>query len=67
MVSYGLCEEIMNDYVLRTRCVCSNTDALGGNKVKYKQTFLKSCILTQPYSQGHVMSLRCKQLIDEVV
>ena len=37
-------------------------DAPGGNKVKIS----KSQILTLPYPQGYVMSVRCEQPLDEL-
>ena len=42
-----------------------NTDAPGGNKVKYGKIY-KSHILTPPHPQGHVISVRCEQPLDEL-
>ena len=42
-----------------------NTDAPGSNKVKYGK-ISKSYILTQPDPQGHVMSVKCEEPIDEL-
>ena len=39
-----------------------NMDAPGGNKVKIS----KSYILTPPNPQGHVMSVKCEQPLDEL-
>ena len=39
-----------------------NTDPPGGNKVKIWQSF----ILTQPRPQGHRMSVKCEQPLDEL-
>ena len=41
-----------------------NTDAPGGNK---KSNYGKiSYILTPPHPQGHVMSVKCEQSLDEL-
>ena len=42
-----------------------NTDAPGGNKFKIWQNS-KSQILTPPHPQGHVMSMKCEQSLDEL-
>ena len=42
-----------------------NTDASGGNKVKLWQKSL-SYILTSSHPQGHVMSVKCEQPLDEL-
>ena len=39
-----------------------NMDAPGSNKVKIS----KSYILTPPHTQGHVMSVKCEEPIDEL-
>ena len=44
-----------------------NTDAPGGNKVEKNMAKIsKSYILTPPHPQGHVMSVKCEQPIDEL-
>ena len=41
-------------------------DAPGGNKVKIWQQSRKSYILTPPHPQGHGISAKCKEPIDEL-
>ena len=42
-----------------------NTDAPDGNKVKIWQKSL-SYILTPPHPQGHVMSVKCQEPLQEL-
>ena len=44
----------------------TNTDAPGGNKVKLWQKSPKSYISTLPHPQGHVISVKCEQPLDEL-
>ena len=43
-----------------------NTDALGGQQSKTMAKICKSYILTPPHPQGHVMSVKCEQPLDEL-
>ena len=43
-----------------------NTDAPSGKKAKIWQKIFKSYILTPPHPQGHVMSVKCEEPIDEL-
>ena len=42
-----------------------NTDAPPRQQSQNMAKISKSYILTPPYPQGHVMSVKCKQLLDE--
>ena len=56
---HNLCSNITHEEL--DMCLW-NTDAPGGNKVIIWQ---KSYILTLPHYQGHVMSVKCEEPIDE--
>ena len=43
-----------------------NTDAPGGNKVKIWQKSLSPTFWPRPHTQGHGMSVKCEEPIDEL-
>ena len=57
---------------IRSKCLIKldmclwNTDIPGSSKVKIWQN-LQVLILAMPHPQGHVMLMRCEQLLDELI
>ena len=54
------------DFTIRLDMCLWNTDAPSGNKVKIWQKSLKSYILTWTHPQGHGMTVKCEEPIDEL-
>ena len=52
---------------METRCVRETwIPPPPSNKIEIWQKFSKSHLLTLPYPQGYVMSVRCEQPLDEL-